>query len=75
MKKLDGSSTKYTRLIAALLAAFALACASPALAQDYASSTVSVSTYPATSDDDAQGTLLTIHKESGRGQRSFHCHR
>jgi VWFA-related protein len=62
MKKLDGSSTKYTRLIAALLAAFALACASPALAQDYASSTVSVSTYPATSDDDAQGTLLTIHK-------------
>jgi Ca-activated chloride channel homolog len=62
VKKLDVSSTKYTRLITALLAAFTLACASPALAQEYTSSTASVTAYPSTSDDDAQGTLLTIHK-------------
>ena len=69
VKKLDGSSTKYTyspgRLISALLAAFALVCASPALAQTYATSTPSLSVYdgPAISDDDPQsGSLLTIHK-------------
>jgi VWFA-related protein len=63
VKKLNDSSTKYTRLIAALVAAFALACASPALAQDYTSSTASVSAYPSTSDDDTQsGSLLTIRK-------------
>jgi Ca-activated chloride channel family protein len=66
------------RLIAALLAAFALAGASPALAQDYASSAARVSAYPSTSaastskastseastsyDDDQSGSLLTIHK-------------
>ena len=58
----------HCRLIAALLAAFSLACASPAFAQSYASSTPSISSYtsaasPSTSDDDTQsGTLLTIHK-------------
>ena len=69
VKKLDGSSTMYTyphgRLIAALLAAFALVCASPALAQTYATSTPSLSVYdgPGTSEDDPQsGSLLTIHK-------------
>lgn len=57
-------TTTYFRLIAALLAAFALACASPALAQSYASSTASVSPYPypSTSDDDQSSSLLTIRK-------------
>jgi len=67
VKKLDVSGTKYThsrcRLIAPLLAAFALACASPALAQSYASTAAAVSPYASSSDDDAQsGSLLTIHK-------------
>jgi Ca-activated chloride channel family protein len=67
VKILDGSGTKYTgyccRLIAALLAAFALACAAPALAQSDSSTTAAVSAYPSTSDDDPQsGSLLTIHK-------------
>ncbi len=57
----------HCRLIAALLAAFALAAlASPALAQDYASSTATLSVDPSaassTSTSDDQGTLLTIHK-------------
>ena len=51
------------RLIAGLLAAFVLACASPALAQSYASSAPSVTAYTPASDEDAQsGSLLTIHK-------------
>src|SRR5208282_1700267 len=64
VKILDGSGTKYTRLIAALLAAFALACASPALAQSYATAAAAVGgAYSTTADDDPQsGTLLTIHK-------------
>jgi VWFA-related protein len=66
VQKLDGSPKMYTksycRLIAALLAAFALACASPALAQTYASSAASVIAYPSTSDDDQYGSLLTIRK-------------
>jgi len=66
VKKLDGSSTKYTyspgRLISALLAAFALVCASPALAQTYATSTPSLSVYdgPAISDDDPQSGSLQM---------------
>jgi Ca-activated chloride channel family protein len=52
----------HCRLIAALLAAFALACASPALAQSYASSAASLSAYPSTPDDDQSGSLLTLHK-------------
>ena len=63
VKILDGSGTNYTRLIAALLAAFALACASPALAQSYASAAAAVGAYSTTADDDPQsGSLLTIHK-------------
>ena len=59
------------RLIAALLAAFALIgmtlCASPALAQTYPTTAAAVSAYPSASDlasdDDPQsGSLLTIHK-------------
>ncbi len=51
------------RVIAALLAAFALACASPALAQSYTSGAPAVTAYTPASDDDAQsGSLLTIHK-------------
>ena len=51
----------YYRLIAPLLAAFALACASSALAQSYASTAAAVSA--SASDDDSQsGSLLTIHK-------------
>jgi VWFA-related protein len=56
-------TNSYCRLIVALLAAFALACTLPALAQTYATSAASVSAYPSTSEDDAQsGSLLTIHK-------------
>jgi Ca-activated chloride channel family protein len=68
VKILDGLGMKYThtcRLLAALLAAFALACGAPALAQAqaYAASTAAVSPYTAASDDDPQsGSLLTIHK-------------
>src|SRR5271166_3978681 len=65
VQKLDGLRMKYSycRLIAALLASFALACALPALAQSYASTAASVSAYASASDDDAQsGSLLTIHK-------------
>jgi Ca-activated chloride channel family protein len=67
VKKLDGSGTKYTqsngRLVAALLAAFALASAAPAPAQTYATAAAAVSAYPSTADDDPQsGSLLTIHK-------------
>jgi Ca-activated chloride channel homolog len=68
VKKLDGSGMKYTghpgRLLA-LFAGFALACASPALAQlDAAPTTAaSISAYPGASDDDPQGgALLTIRK-------------
>jgi Ca-activated chloride channel family protein len=51
----------YCRRIAALLAAFALAGASPALAQFYATTAAPVSA--SASDDDPQsGSLLTIHK-------------
>ncbi len=60
---------KYTnwtcRLLAALLAAFALASAFPAFAQSdaYATSTAALAAYPSTSADDTQsGSLLTIHK-------------
>jgi Ca-activated chloride channel homolog len=58
----------HCRLIAALLVAFALACASPAHTQDYASSAAPISVDPSaasstsTSTSDDQGTLLTIHK-------------
>jgi VWFA-related protein len=71
VKKLDGLGMKYThlagRLLVALLAAFALASASPVLAQSdaYASSAASASAFPATSyssDDPQSGSLLTIHK-------------
>jgi Ca-activated chloride channel family protein len=52
-------------MAAALVAAFALACASflslPALAQSYTSGTASVSAYPSTSDDQS-GPTLTIRK-------------
>jgi Ca-activated chloride channel family protein len=55
------------RLIAALLAAFALACAFslPALAQTDSTTTAAVSAYPSTSDgptSDDQSPLLTLHK-------------
>jgi VWFA-related protein len=70
VQKLDGSGMKYTYwtcqrwtygCIAALLAAFAMACAFPALAQSYTSS--SVTARPSTTEDDPQsGALLTIHK-------------
>ena len=60
---------KYTRpacRLLALLATFALACASPALAQSdsYATSTATLNAYngPAASDDPQAGSLLTIHK-------------
>src|SRR5271166_3939060 len=64
VQKLDDSRMKYSycRLIAVLLAAFALACASPAFAQSYASAAPSVTAYASTSDDDQSGSLLTIHK-------------
>ena len=52
----------HCRLIAALLAAFALTCVSPALAQSYASGTASVSTYSPSEDDSQSGSLLTIRK-------------
>jgi Ca-activated chloride channel family protein len=60
----------HCRLIAALLVAFALACASQAHTQDYASSAAPLSVDPSaasssassTSTSDDQGTLLTIHK-------------
>jgi Ca-activated chloride channel family protein len=56
----------HCRLIAALLVAFALICASPAHTQDYASSAAPLSVDPSaassTSTSDDQGTLLTIHK-------------
>jgi Ca-activated chloride channel family protein len=60
----------HCRLIAALLVAFALTCASPAHTQDYASSAAPLSVDPSaasssassTSTSDDQGTLLTIHK-------------
>jgi len=55
------SYTRTCRLVAALLTTFALACASPALAQSYTGSTVSA--YPSASEDDPQsGSMLTIHK-------------
>ncbi len=63
VKILDDSGTKYTRLIAALLAALALVCASPVLAQTYPATTALVSAYPSAPADDPQsGSLLTIHK-------------
>jgi Ca-activated chloride channel homolog len=71
VKKLDGLGMKYTystcRLAAALMAAFAWACATPVLAQSnaYAGNTASLSAYtsPSASDDDPQaGALLTIRK-------------
>src|ERR1700674_2813496 len=57
---------KYTnwtcRLAAALAATLALICASPALAQSYTSSAATVGAYPPSTDDDTQGSILTIHK-------------
>ena len=53
------------RLVMALLATFALACASPLLAQSdaYASNAASIGAYPSASEDDPQsGSLLTIRK-------------
>ncbi len=52
----------HCRLIAALLAAFAFAGASPAFAQSYASGTANVSTYSPSEDDSQSGSLLTIRK-------------
>ncbi len=56
-----------SRQIAALLAAFALACAFslPALAQSDSTTTAAVSAYPSTSDatsEDDQSPVLTLHK-------------
>src|ERR1700693_6445724 len=65
VQKLDGLPKMYThcRLIAPLLAALAVACATPALAQTYASAAAAVSASASASDDDSQsGSLLTIHK-------------
>ncbi len=68
VKILDFSGAKYTRLLP-LLAALALACplslfsSLPALAQSdaYATSTPAL-VYSSSTDDDPQGSLLTIHK-------------
>ena len=57
--------THPTGRLLAMIAAFALACAPPALAQTeaYASSAATISAYPASANDDPQtGSLLTIHK-------------
>ena len=68
VKILDSLGTKYTRptpRLLALLLAFALACALPALAQSNpdAISTVALSAYNnAAASDDPQGSLLTIRK-------------
>jgi len=72
VQKLDVLSMKYTnwacrlvvcRLMMPLLVTFALACALPAFAQSYASSTASAGAFPSTSVDDPQaGSVLTIHK-------------
>jgi len=50
------------RWVAALFATFALACALPAPAQSYTSSAATLGAYPPSTDDDSQGSMLTIHK-------------